>query len=75
MLELEAKRQATNFSDFDVKTNAQQMAPVCRILILQQIKLEKNGFHGLKERQISFHTMQNYYLNTYFLSKLKAKGQ
>ena len=30
-------------------------APVCRILILQQIKLEKNGFHSLKEQQISFH--------------------
>ena len=32
-------------------------APVCQILTLQQINLEKNGFHSLKERQISFHTI------------------
>ena len=35
----------TNLSGFDVKSNAWQMAAVCRIFILQQIKLEKNGFH------------------------------
>ena len=34
-----------------------KMAPVRRIVILQQIKLEKNGFHCLKERQISFHAI------------------
>ena len=34
-----------------------KMAPVYRILIFQQFKLEKNGFQSLKERQISFHTM------------------
>ena len=38
---------ATNLSGFDVKSNARQMAAVCRIFILQQIKLEKNGFHRL----------------------------
>ena len=31
--------------------------------------------HSLKGGQISFHTMQNYYLNTCFLSESKAKGQ
>ena len=43
------------------------MASVCRILFFQQIKLEKNGFHSLKERQSSFHTLQNCHLNTCIL--------
>ena len=42
-------------------------AHVCRLLILQQIKLEKNGFHSLKERQNSFQTMQDCHLNTCIL--------
>ena len=28
------------------------MAPVCKILILQQINIEKNGFHRLIDRKI-----------------------
>ena len=34
-----------------------KMAPAYRILILQKIKLEKNGFHSLKEQRssISYH--------------------
>ena len=42
-------------SEIGIET-AVYLAPVCRILILQQIKLEKNGFQCLKERQISTHT-------------------
>ena len=37
--------QAINLSGFDVKSNLRQMAALCRIFIIQQIKLEKNGFH------------------------------
>ena len=36
--------QAINLSGFDVESNLRQMAELCRIFILQKIKLEKNGF-------------------------------
>ena len=46
--------QATNLSGFDVKSNSRQMAAVRRIFILQQIKLEKNGFHRPVDWKIGF---------------------
>ena len=46
--------KATNLSGFDVKSNAQKMAAVYRIFILQQIKFEKNGFHKLIDWEIGF---------------------
>ena len=45
---------ATNLSGFDVRQNSQQMAAVCQIFILQQIKFEKNGFHRLLDWLIGF---------------------
>ena len=55
--EFEAKRQYTSLSSFDVRTNVQKMASLCQILIFEQIRVEKNGFRSLKERQIriSYH--------------------
>ena len=50
------------------------MATVCRILILQQMNLEKNGFQRFEESQISFHTIQNYYLKPAFCRNLKQSG-
>ena len=46
--------QAINLSGFDVKSNLRQMAALCRIFILQQIKIEKNGFHRLLDWEIGF---------------------
>ena len=37
---------ATNSPYLNVKSNPPQMADVCRIFILRDIKLEKNGFHS-----------------------------
>ena len=52
----------------------EKMAPVYRILILQQIKLEKNAFHSLKERQISFHSIYTIYIyNLAFCWNLREK--
>ena len=71
------KRQHTSLSDFDVKSNIREKngktAPVWKFLILHQIKLEKNGFHSLKERLISFQTIYNSYLKPCFLSEFEAK--
>ena len=50
-----------------------KVAPVCRIFVLQPIKLEKNGFHSLNESQISFHTIYSSYLKPCFLSESEAK--
>ena len=47
----EAKTVAHQFSKFRRQIEHAgkngKMAPVCRILLFQQIKLEKNGFHRL----------------------------
>ena len=48
--------QAINLSGFDVKSNFRQMAALCRVFILQQIKLQKNGFHYNLELNIGFLT-------------------
>ena len=58
----EAKTAAHQFSKFrrqieHAEKNGKNV-PVCRILFFQQIKLEKNGFRSLKERQNSFHTIE-----------------
>ena len=46
--------QATNLPCLNVKSNPRQMADVCRTFILQQIKLEKNGFHSFVDLWIGF---------------------
>ena len=46
--------QAINLSGFDVKSNLRQMAALCRIFILQQIKMEKDDFHRLLDWEIGF---------------------
>ena len=58
MLETEEKQQGTKSSGFDVESIfCGIMAPVCRILILREIKVEKNDFHSLTDQKIgiSYH--------------------
>ena len=51
------------------------MAPVCKVLVLQQIKLEKNGFHSLKEQQISITYHIKLLSRTLLLSEYEGKWQ
>ena len=59
--ESEAKTTAYKFSKFRRKINTWEKTgkwPLfAEFFNFQQIKLEKNGFHSLKERQSSFHTL------------------
>ena len=48
--------EVTNLSGFDVRSNLRQMAALWRLFILQQIKLQKNGFHYQVDKEIGFLT-------------------
>ena len=50
-------------------------APVCRILILEQIKLQKKGFRSLKERQINFYAIYNYHNKNLFFCRISKQNR
>ena len=52
-----------------------KLAHVWQIFILQQINVEKNGFHSLTDWQVLLHTIENYISNSYFLLESEAKWQ
>ena len=67
--------QFSQNSDFDVNQPHRKMAVTCRIIILWQINLEKNGLYSLTDWKIGSSYIIEWFLNSYILLELETKRQ
>ena len=62
-----------NYQVLTSKRSYSILAPLCRIFIFQQIKVEKNGFHNLKDCQISISQILEWWSKFIYFVEFRSK--